>query len=206
MVPTLLYIERMFCHLNHPRIVHLCNLKEVSPSKRLVVHWQAPSSNNIGRTRKEKIISKKSWKRDLDNYEINQFHSISSSGRTYLLKIPHGRVRILYRSIHSYSSIKEKTFLKESGMLGPYNTSDSLITIVIVALIVIVNVAPYFYWCAHVSPMLLLLCPIEAHYCYYCALILLLLCRLWLCYDPLDSYIYIEEVFSFKSSKNFSFM
>ena len=25
----------MFCHLNHQRIVHLCNVKEVSPSKRL---------------------------------------------------------------------------------------------------------------------------------------------------------------------------
>ena len=24
-----------FCHLYHPRIVHLCNLKEVAPSKRL---------------------------------------------------------------------------------------------------------------------------------------------------------------------------
>ena len=31
----LLYIERRFCHLYHPRIVHLCNVKEVSPSKRL---------------------------------------------------------------------------------------------------------------------------------------------------------------------------
>ena len=31
----LLYIERRFCHLNHPRIVHLCNVKEVAPSKRL---------------------------------------------------------------------------------------------------------------------------------------------------------------------------
>ena len=37
---------------------------------------------------------------------------------------------------------------------------------------------PLLYCCAHVVPILLLLCPIEAHYCYYCALTLLLLCRL----------------------------
>ena len=28
--------RRRFCHLYHPRIVHLCNVKEVSPSKRLI--------------------------------------------------------------------------------------------------------------------------------------------------------------------------
>ena len=32
----LLYIERRFFHLYHPKIVHLCNVKEVSPSKRLI--------------------------------------------------------------------------------------------------------------------------------------------------------------------------
>jgi len=63
---------------------------------------------------------------------MDQFQSISSSGRTYLLKIPHGRMIILYRSIQNYSSIEENTFLKERGMLGPYNISDSPITIVIV--------------------------------------------------------------------------
>ena len=31
----LLYIERRSFHLNHRRIVHLCNVKEVAPSKRL---------------------------------------------------------------------------------------------------------------------------------------------------------------------------
>src|ERR1700722_7241458 len=31
----LLYIERRSFHLYHPRIVHLCNVKEVTPSKRL---------------------------------------------------------------------------------------------------------------------------------------------------------------------------
>ena len=35
----------------------------------------------------------------LDSYEIDQFQSISSSGRTYPLKILHGRMRILYLSL-----------------------------------------------------------------------------------------------------------
>ena len=47
-------------------------------------------------------------------------------------------MRILYRSVQNYSSVEYNTFFKERGMLGPYNTSDSLITIVIVSLIVIV--------------------------------------------------------------------
>ena len=38
-------------------------------------------------------------KEEFKSYEINQFQSISSSGRTYPLNIPHGRMRILYRSI-----------------------------------------------------------------------------------------------------------
>ena len=32
----LLYIERRFCHLYHPRIFHLCNVLEVAPSKWLI--------------------------------------------------------------------------------------------------------------------------------------------------------------------------
>ena len=32
----LLYIERRFCKLYHPRIVHLCNVLEVAPSKCLI--------------------------------------------------------------------------------------------------------------------------------------------------------------------------
>ena len=33
---TLLYIERRFCHLYHPSIVHSCNVLEVSPLKWLI--------------------------------------------------------------------------------------------------------------------------------------------------------------------------
>ena len=42
---------------------------------------------------------------------------------TYPLRILHGRMRILYRSTRSYSSVEDNTFLKERGMLGPYITS-----------------------------------------------------------------------------------
>ena len=55
-------------------------------------------------------------------------------------------------------------------MLGPYNTSDYPIAIVVMPLIYIV-VPP-------ITPILLFLCPIESLYCYFCGFILLLLGRL----------------------------
>jgi len=51
------------------------------------------------------------------------------------------------QSIHNYSSIEDNTFLKEKGMLGPYNTNDSPITIVLVPLIVVPLLSPYCYYC-----------------------------------------------------------
>jgi len=113
--------------------------------------------------RKEKSYwnLKQPWKQELDSYKIDQFKSISLSGRIYLLNIPQGRMRILYRRIHNYSSIEENNFLKDRGMFGPYSTS----------------VAPLLLLLCHVVPILLLLCPIEANYCYCCALTLLLICR-----------------------------
>jgi len=102
--------------------------------------------------RKEKLYwnEKHSQKQELDSYKIDQFWSISSSGRIYLLKIPHGRMRILYISIQNYSSIEDNTFLKERVMLGLYNTSDYPITIVVVSLINIIVplLSPYCYYCA----------------------------------------------------------
>ena len=89
--------------------------------------------------RKEKSYWNLKWsrKQEFDSYGIDQYQSISSSGRTYPLKILHGRMRILYRRIQTYSSIEDNTFLKERGMLGPYNTS--------------------------ISPLLLFLCPCSPH-------------------------------------------
>jgi len=57
-------------------------------------------------------------------------------------------------------SIEDNAFLKERGILGPYNTSV------------------FHYYYSHCSPLLLFLCSIEAYYCYCCALTLLLLFRL----------------------------
>ena len=57
---------------------------------------------------------------------------------------------ILWKFIQNYSSSKDTDFLKERGMLGPYNTSSSPITIVFVSLIVIIVplLSPYCYYCA----------------------------------------------------------
>src|ERR1700734_3703916 len=110
--------------------------------------------------RKEKLYwnQKQPQKQELDSYEIDQFRSSLSSERTYLLKIPHGRMRILYRSIHNCSSVEDNTFLKERGMLGPYNTSDYPITIVVVPLINIVVplLPPYCYYCAPHNPSIVI--------------------------------------------------
>ena len=117
---------------------------------------------------KEKLYCnrKQSQKQELDNYEIDQFQSILSSGTTYLLKIPHGRMRILYKSIQNYSNIEDNTFLKERGMLGPYNTSDYQITIVVVPLvnIVVLLLPRYCYYCATQNPSIVIFVALY----YYC--------------------------------------
>ena len=79
------------------------------------------------------------------------------------------------------------------------------VPILLVQSLIVVVQPPYCYFCTPVVPILLLLCPIKPHYCY--------------CW-PLDYYcqvgqdyimtpwipIYRKQVFSFESSKNFSFM
>ena len=99
---------------------------------------------NLMRKEKSYWNLKQSKKQEFDSYEIDQFQSISSSGRTYPLKITNGRVRILNRSIQNYSSIEDNTFLKERGMLGRYTTS----------------VTPYYYY---YNPLIILLCPSSPH-------------------------------------------
>ena len=51
-------------------------------------------------------------------------------------------------------------------MLGPYNTSDSPITIVVVSLINIVAplLSPYCYYCAPYNPSIVIFVPLY----YYC--------------------------------------
>ena len=52
-------------------------------------------------------------------------------------------------------------------MLGPYNTSDYPITVIVIPLI--------YIFVPLLPPILLFLCPIESLYCYFCGFILLLL-------------------------------
>ena len=102
----------------HP-VFHVSCLKKVIGDK-LPVQTIFPELDEEGKiTLEPKAVTKQ----ELDNYKIDQFQSISSSERTYPLKILHGSMRILYRSIQSYSSVEDNTFLKERGMLGPYITS-----------------------------------------------------------------------------------
>jgi len=65
---------------------------------------------NLMRKKKSYWNLEQSQKQQPDNYGIDQLQSILSSGRTYPLKTPHGRKRILYRRILNYSSIEENTF------------------------------------------------------------------------------------------------
>ena len=100
-------------------IFHVSCLKKVIGDK-ILVQKILPELDEEGKTilEPEEVMEK-----ELKNYEINQFQSISSNGRTYPWKILHGRMRILYRSTQSYSSVVDNTFLKERCMLGPYITS-----------------------------------------------------------------------------------
>ena len=103
--------------------------------------------------RKEKSYwnLKRSRKQELDNYEIDQFQNILSNGKTYPLKILHGRMRILYRSTQSYSSIEDNTFFEGEGHVRSlyYQFSPLLLLVQ----------PPYCYCCTPVTPILLLLCP-----------------------------------------------
>jgi len=69
----------------------------------------------------------------------------------YIVKIVLSLRRTITRRIYKKSiSPKKWRKLKEGSLLGPYDTSDFPITIVIVALIVIVVplLSPYCYYCA----------------------------------------------------------
>jgi len=148
----------------HP-IFHVSCLKKFIGDK-LPVQTILPELDEEG-----KIISEPEGvtKQELDSYKINQFRSISSTGRTYPLKIPHGRMQILYRSIQNYSSIEDNTFLKDRGML--------LLLLIPYCPHIVINVP-------HRSPPLLLLCP-------YIIIVMSALIILW----PLRL-LYIERRFS----------
>jgi len=82
-------------------------------------------------------------KKKTNIYGIDQFQTISLNGKPYMSKIPYRRMGVSYISIQNYSSIEDITFLKERGILYPYNTS----TIHIFLLLYTIEI-PYFYCCA----------------------------------------------------------
>ena len=87
----------------HP-VFHVSCLKKVIGDK-LLVQTILPELDEEGKTTLEPEAVTESWKQELDSYEIDQFQSISSNGRTYPLKILYGMMGILYKSTQSYSTL-----------------------------------------------------------------------------------------------------
>ena len=129
---------------------------------------------------------KKSWKQEPDRYEIDQFQSISLMEELTSKRFHMGGWEFYTKAL------RKTLLLKERGMLGPYNTSVFLIVISVSPLLLLLCPIEAYYSLIVISvaPLLLLLCPIKAHYCYCCVLTLLFLCRIWLYCGSLDSYIY----------------
>ena len=146
--------------------------------------------HNLTKKEKSYLSMKQSQKQESDSYGIDKFQSISLSGRTYLLKIPHGRMRILYISIQNYLSIEDNTILKERGMLGHYKYQCIPLIVNIVPM-----QTPYFYCCALQKPTIVIVVPLN--YYFYVGSDYIV--------TP-QTPIYRKEVFSVVSSKNCSFV
>jgi len=76
-------------------VFHFSSLKKVIGDN-ILVQTIFPELSEEGKIILEPEIV---MKKEPDIYGINQFQSLSSSGRTYQLTIPDGRMQILYRSI-----------------------------------------------------------------------------------------------------------
>ena len=112
-------------------------------------------------------------------------------------KIPHRRMRILYISIQNYSSVEDNHFLKERGVLGPYNTGVAplLLLLVYPPIVIVVRMyPPYCYFYAPQKPTIFIVVPLH-YYCYVGSNYIV---------TP-QTPIYRKQVLSFVSSKNFSF-
>ncbi len=105
-IGTMTYKLELHASSRVHQIFHVSCLKKVIGDK-IPVQTILPELDEEG---KSYWNLKHSWKQEPDSYEIDQFQSISSSGKTCPQKIPHGRTRILYRSIQNYSSIEGNTF------------------------------------------------------------------------------------------------
>ena len=97
----------------HP-VFHISCLKNVIGDK-LLVQTILPELDEEGKFLLEPEVVTETRTRQLRNRSIL---GILSSGRTYPLKIPHGRMRILCRSIHNYSSVEDNTFFEGEGHVG----------------------------------------------------------------------------------------
>jgi hypothetical protein len=98
----------------HP-IFHVSCLKKVIGDK-IPVQTILPELDEEGKIilEPEAIIDTR-----IHQLRIDPFQSISLNGGNYWLKIPLGKMTLLYRSIQSYSSIADNTCLKGRGMLSP---------------------------------------------------------------------------------------
>ena len=83
-------------------VFHISCLKKVI-GKNIPVQTILPKLDGKGKIilEPEAVMETRTRQQELDSYEVNQFLSISPSGRTYPIKIPHGRMRILYKNIQS---------------------------------------------------------------------------------------------------------
>ena len=126
-------------------------------------------------------ILEQSQKQEPDCYKIDQFQSISSSGRTYLLKIPHGRTTILEGEGHVRSLY--------------YQCNPLLLLVQPPYYIVVPMQSPYCYYCAPQKPTIVIIVPL--HYYFYVDSDYIM--------TP-QTPIYRKKAFSFISSKNCSFV
>ena len=100
-------------------VFHASCLKKVIGDK-LLVQKILPELDEEGKTIFKPKAVTETRTQQLRNRSISEY---LIKGRTYPLKVLHGRIKILYRSIRSSSRIGDNTFLKERNMLGPYITS-----------------------------------------------------------------------------------
>ena len=115
-IGTMAYkLELPASSLVHP-IFHVSCLKNVI-GETILVQKILPELDEEGKIILEPEAVTEVRTRQLRNRSISKY---LIKWQTYPLKILHGRMRILYKSKQSYSSVEDNTFLKERGMLIPY--------------------------------------------------------------------------------------
>ena len=111
----------------HP-VFHVSCLKKVI-GENLPIQTILPKLEEEGKIILEPEAVTETRTRQLQNRSISEY---LIKWKNLPTKILNGRMKILYKSTRSYSSIEENNFLKERGMVGPYITS----------------VVPYYCYCS----------------------------------------------------------